>query len=82
MGTMSYFSGHSFQSIRQTTHLQLIQSLRMRELYLYSTQECLQGEHGGNATSILGMFARLLKKYLTVIQIISPQEYYMHTNYY
>ena len=29
MGTMSYFSGHSFQSMRQTTHLHLIQSLRM-----------------------------------------------------
>jgi hypothetical protein len=38
IGTMSYFSGHSFQSTVQTTHLLLIQSLRMRELYLYYPQ--------------------------------------------
>lgn len=44
--------------------------------------ECLHGEHGGNTTSFLGMFPRLLKNSFTVIQIVSPQEYYMHTNYY
>jgi len=37
---------------------------------------------GGKATSFLGMFARLLQKSFNVIQIISPQEYYRHTNYY
>ena len=45
-------------------------------------RECLHGEHGGNTTSFLGMFARLSKKYFTVIQIVSTQEYYMYTNYY
>jgi hypothetical protein len=82
MGTMSYFSGHSFQSMRQTTHLQLIQSLRKRELYLYSPQNAFMENMGGNAISFLGMFTRLLKRSFTVIQIVSPQEYYMHTNYY
>jgi Zn-dependent M32 family carboxypeptidase len=64
MGTMSYFSGHIFQSMRKTKHLQLTQSSRMRELYLYSLQNAFMENTVENAASFFRQVCKFIKKIL------------------